>query len=82
MTSVCDENTQLVFMILVGVAVTSAFDDNTQFFMILVGVSVTSACDDNTQLICTETYRRRLDPSSKEFCRYCHLLKLILCSNA
>ena len=38
-------------MILVGVAVTRACDDNTQFFMILVvGVAVTSACDDNTQL--------------------------------
>ena len=31
MTSACDDNTQLVFMILVvGVAVTSACDDNTQ----------------------------------------------------
>ena len=30
MTSACDDNTQLVFMILVVVAVTSACDDNTQ----------------------------------------------------
>ena len=38
--------------LVVGVAVTSACDDNTQLvFMILVGVAVTSACDDNTQLV-------------------------------
>ena len=40
-------------MILVGVAVTSACDDNTQliFMILVVGVAVTSACDDNTQLV-------------------------------
>ena len=40
-------------MVLVGVAVTSACDDNSKLvFMILaVGVAVTSACDDNTQLV-------------------------------
>ena len=38
-------------MILVGVAVTSAFDDNTQFFYDFSWCGVTSACDDNTQLV-------------------------------
>ena len=40
-------------MILVGVAVTSACDDNTQLviMILVVGVAVTSACDDNTQLV-------------------------------
>ena len=40
-------------MILVGVAVTSACDDNTQliFMILVVRVAVTSACDDNTQLV-------------------------------
>ena len=41
------------FMILVGVAVASACDDNTQlvFMILVVVVAVTSACDDNTQLV-------------------------------
>ena len=52
MTSACDDNTQLIFMILVvGMAVTNACDDNTQlvFMILVVRVAVTSACDDNTQ---------------------------------
>ena len=40
-------------MILVGVAVTSACDDNTQlvFYDFSCGSGVTNACDDNTQLV-------------------------------
>ena len=56
MTSACDDNTQLVFMILVGVAVTSACDDNTQ---LKCHETYLRPLDD-------------LHPSSKEFCKYCH----------
>ena len=40
-------------ILVVGVAVTSACDDNTQlvFYDCSCGVAVTSACDDNTQLV-------------------------------
>ena len=44
MTSACDDNTQLVFMILVvGVVVTSACDDNTLLFF--YDFSCGSGCD-------------------------------------
>ena len=40
-------------ILVVGVVVTSACENNTQlvFMILVVGMAVTSACDDNTQLV-------------------------------